>query len=560
MTPFGSRIRRGAGRFRQRLTAWPHRHPLLPLILAIAGVGALWFAWSLVGDRTPSTDGDRFEAIDAWVEDQRSDARIPGLALAVVEGDTVVHSAGFGDDGRGNPITADTPFWIGSNTKSITALAIMQLVETGAVELDTPVQTYLPEFRLADPEASARITIRHLLNQTSGISRQDSVRVVAEGRDQTIDEVVADMAELEPNRRVGESFEYANLNSVVLGRVVEEVTGSSWSDYVQANVFDPAGMAATYTDRSTADANGLTATHRSFFGFPLRTEAAHLQGLAPTGYVYSTAGDMARYLSIYLEDGSAAGGRILGPDGVETMLTGATNERSFPLQGETFTARYGAGWFVGRFGVADDARWHQGSLPHFSAWMVLLPDSDQAVVVLMNEGNQFEIAGANATWSRIPQGVVNILRDTGPPTGVHTARFFIVVATVVGMAVVAQAWVLVNVIRERKPARHGLSRAAPLVWELGVAPLVLVAYPVVVGGFGWATAIDFIPDLSLSVLVVAGLAVLTGIVRVVRRVQGRSVSGNGSETTTSGPVERVGAGSPPYPTAGSIREHHVTHT
>ena len=118
----------------------------------------------------PRPDAPDFAAIDAYVQAEMQAARVPGLALGIVHGDQIVHLQGFGiADPSGRPVTPQTPFIIGSTTKSMTAVAMMQLVEAGKVELDAPVQRYLPWFRVADAEASARITIRHLLNHTSGL-------------------------------------------------------------------------------------------------------------------------------------------------------------------------------------------------------------------------------------------------------------------------------------------------------------------------------------------------------------------------------------------------------
>src|SRR6266516_4779552 len=113
-------------------------------------------------------------AVDRYVEGERRATRLPGLALGIVRGDQIVHLRGFGHaDSSGRAVTPQMPFIIGSTTKSFTALAVMQLVEAGKLELDAPIQRYLPWFRVADPDASARITVRHLLNQTSGISTAD---------------------------------------------------------------------------------------------------------------------------------------------------------------------------------------------------------------------------------------------------------------------------------------------------------------------------------------------------------------------------------------------------
>jgi CubicO group peptidase (beta-lactamase class C family) len=111
-----------------------------------------------------------FSAIDQYVKDKMRSSRIPGLGLAIVEGDRIVYLKGYGDaDPAGRPVTPATPFMIGSITKSFTALAVMQLVEAGKVELDAPVRRYIPWFGVADSTASAHITVRHLLTMTGGL-------------------------------------------------------------------------------------------------------------------------------------------------------------------------------------------------------------------------------------------------------------------------------------------------------------------------------------------------------------------------------------------------------
>ena len=118
------------------------------------------------------TDPAVIERIDGFLQDELRDAGIPGLAVAIVADGKVVHVRGFGvADETGRPVTPDTPFQLASVSKAFTATAIMQLVARGDVELDAPVTTYLPWFRVGDGTASADITIRQLLTHTSGITR-----------------------------------------------------------------------------------------------------------------------------------------------------------------------------------------------------------------------------------------------------------------------------------------------------------------------------------------------------------------------------------------------------
>src|SRR5215207_5758984 len=131
------------------------------------------------GNSSSQADGPDFDAIDSYVQNQMQQMRMPGAELGIVKGDKIVHLEGFGDaDDSGRAVTPETPFKIGSMSKSFTALAIMQLVEDGKVELDAPVKRYLPWFRVATPGASSRITVRNLLNQTSGLSAKSDAHLL----------------------------------------------------------------------------------------------------------------------------------------------------------------------------------------------------------------------------------------------------------------------------------------------------------------------------------------------------------------------------------------------
>lgn len=459
----------------------------------------------------PAADAD---AIDRYVRDQMDGSRIPGVSIAIVEGARIVHARGYGNDGRGHDVSADTPFWIGSNTKSFTALATMQLVEAGKIDLDAPVTRYLPDFTIADRDAAARMTVRHLINQTSGFSRQSGIEPLLEEKVQSIQAMVADLKDARLNRPVGSTFEYSNVNSVVLGAIIEAVTGEKWGAYIQRQVFEPLGMRNSYTSLDEARENGLTAVHKYWFGYPVKTDGTFLPGLAPTGSIYASANDMARYLSLYLQGGVYNGQRLLSAAGIQDMLTPETNQTTKSLQSHKFSYYYGRGWFVGEFGAAKDARWHLGNLPYFTSWMVLLPETDQAVVVMINAGSQFEIAGANGVMSRIPVGVVDILRGQQPPAGTGMTRFFLVFDVIVAAIVAAQLWSLVSLARQPRHS-YGALAYLPFLWELGLAIALLLGVPKVLG-LTWRQAFSSIPDLTLVLLAVSLLWMTTGLVRLYK--------------------------------------------
>src|SRR5215211_3140876 len=240
-----------------------------------------------IGAPTAAPD---FAAIDRFVEAEMDAQRIPGLALGIVEGDRIVHMRCFCEaDPSGRAVSPQTPFIIGVLSKSVTALAIMQLVEAGKVELDTPVQRYIPWFRVADEEASAQITVRHLLNQTSGLSTKTGRSFNGSGdtTDAALETAVRKLRSAEPTAPVGEKHQYSTINYSVLGLIVQTVTGRSYESYVEAAIFDPLQMRDSFTSEAAGEQDGLATGHNYWFGRPSAADLPYNRRLIPAGYLIS---------------------------------------------------------------------------------------------------------------------------------------------------------------------------------------------------------------------------------------------------------------------------------
>lgn len=148
-------------------------------------------------------------AVDRFINRQLAVQRIPGLALAITQADQVLYVQGYGDAGHGRPVMPQTQFLIASVSKSFTAMAVMQLVEAGKVDLDAPVQRYLPDFTTTDPAIASQITIRHLLNLTSGLS-ETGFADLALPQPETIEERVTSLRAARPVARPGLEYHYFN--------------------------------------------------------------------------------------------------------------------------------------------------------------------------------------------------------------------------------------------------------------------------------------------------------------------------------------------------------------
>ncbi len=335
------------------------------------------------GDAPPRGEASIYEAVDAYVERQMRRLNMPGAALAIVQGDRIVHQRGFGRARPGGePPTPQTPFFIGSLTKSFTALAVMKLVEAGKVELDAPVQRYLPWFRVADPQASAQMTVRHLLNQTSGLP-ESAGEIAPSALDDLPDGTerqARTLASVKLSHPVGAVCQYCNANYDLLGLVVEAASGESYADYLQEQIFTPLEMNHTYVSRDVARQNGLAMGHRYWFAHPIAAQDLPIvQRSLPSGQLISTTEDMARYLMAHLNGGRVGDTQVLSRSGIEELHRGAVEYGKMGVS----AGRYAMGWFDGELGQTRVV-WHSGALPDFGAYTALFPEQQMGIVLLFN--------------------------------------------------------------------------------------------------------------------------------------------------------------------------------
>lgn len=329
-----------------------------------------------------------YEEIDAYVEGQMHRLSIPGAALAVVEGGEIAHGFGQARPGGGTP-TPQTPFFIGSLTKSFTALAVMQLVEAGKVELDAPARSYLPWFRTAPSRgesagdrAAVEITVRHLLNQTSGLPMAAGMQTLARRGDRrnTAASLARALASIRPSHPAGDACEYCNLNYDLLGLIIEAASGEAYADYIEGHIFRPLGMSHSYTSKAAARQNGLAAGHRYWFGLPLPAPDLPVpQESIASGQLISCAEDMGRYLAAHLNGGRCGDAQILSEPGMEALHRGA---KEYIMMGVS-SGRYAMGWFEDESGPTRMLS-HGGNVPDYSAYMGLLPEQKKGLVLLTN--------------------------------------------------------------------------------------------------------------------------------------------------------------------------------
>jgi CubicO group peptidase (beta-lactamase class C family) len=389
---------------------------------------------------------------------------------------------------------------------------VMQLVDAGKVALDAPVQRYLPQFQLADPDAAARITVRQLLTHTSGLPVSACEREVS-----SIDDFVRTLRTVKIDRPIGSRHVYCSGNYNILGAMVQQISGEPFGSYLQQHIFQPLEMRHSYTSDVPARQDGLGQGHRWIFGFNRPMDYFNPSGV-PAGYVISTAEDMTHFLIAQANGGTYQGKRLLSSKALSSMQQPAVDAGD--------GSSYGLGWQQGRIAGVPMV-YHLGGNYNMETVAMMDPRTHRAVVLLINTQG---LLGTGAFRS-IEGGVARLLDDQ--PTGPAAMPIPTVYAIVDSVLVALTALTLLPLFRLARraassahpagPRRHCARVVVRIVAELAGGLLLLAAtglFAAQLGATWWELAM-LIPDLLVWVWVISGLLILTAVLRAVTAVAPR---------------------------------------
>jgi CubicO group peptidase (beta-lactamase class C family) len=305
---------------------------------------------------------------------------IPGLAVAVVDDTRVLWAEGFGytDDDHKTAITPDTIFSVQSTSKTFTAVAIMLAVQDGLLNLDAPITTYLPDFTvhsIFEEHPERKITLRMLLSHTAGFTHEapignnfDLESVTFEGHIQSISDTWLRFP-------VGTGYAYSNLGIDLAGYILQKVSGQPFAKYVEDKLLLPVGMANSSFDMAQIQANPNRAIGNSK---PLPKVPLEIP-IVPSGGLYTSASDMARFIQFHLNRGSVNGQTVLSPAPLDEMYTVPS-----PAQGSREGYALGVArmdWHRGREAVLFA---HGGGGFGFLSDLWWLPELKIGIIVLTN--------------------------------------------------------------------------------------------------------------------------------------------------------------------------------
>lgn len=334
--------------------------------------------------------------LDAFAERAMRTFDTPGMAVTVVQGDTITtHSYGVRRLGAPAKVDAHTLFSIGSNTKAFTATALAMLVDQGKLHWDDRLVDKLPGFRMYDPYASSEMTVIDLLVHRSGLGLGEGDLLLMPTTDRSRAEVMHAIRYLKPAHSFRADYDYDNVLYVVAGQLVEAVSGQRWEDYVQQHILDPLGMRDT---RPSFDARvpDQAAWHGKVDG-PLRGVGRQsvlrtvLSGnaAAPAGALQVSAADMGRWLRVQLKRGvRPEGDRLFSAAASKALWTPHTLIPISPQPAPLALAQPRFLAYALGFEVSDYRGYtvisHSGGVLGGISEVVILPQKQVAFSILLN--------------------------------------------------------------------------------------------------------------------------------------------------------------------------------
>lgn len=311
-----------------------------------------------------------------------SRGELSGVSIALIDDQRLVFAEGFGfaDKRRKTPSDANTVYRCGSISKLFTATAAMQLAEQGRLDIDKPVQTYLPSFSIIDPFPDNQpVTLRQLMCHRSGLVREAPVGGYLDPGEPTPEATVASLASCVRVHPPGVITKYSNSGVSVVGQTVAALAGVSFTDYQRANVLRPLGMISsdwmlnqTIKRRLAVGYLPVADARGGFREIP----TPHFEfGILPAGNLYTTAEDLSRFVSCYFNKGRVGERQLLKPETVERMFT---------PQLTTNASGFGHGFSVGTYRSHKSVS-HSGAVYGFSSSLVALPNEKLAAIVLAND-------------------------------------------------------------------------------------------------------------------------------------------------------------------------------
>ncbi|MDA1857385.1 MULTISPECIES: serine hydrolase domain-containing protein [Bacillus cereus group] len=438
--------------------------------------------------------------LDKYVEKFIKEQNIPGAAVAIVHNKDVFFTKTWGITGESEKkVTSKTPFAIGSISKSLTALAIVKLIEDKKIKLEDPVQRYLPWFKLKDSQISSTITIQHLLTHTSGISTYEGLLLSdKQSKSSTaLKENVMKLSNVKVTAPPSEKYQYSNANYMVLGALIEEVTNDTYSSYMEKHVFRLLNMNGAAASKETAYEKGYLTGYQSWFGIPRKSVVSYDNAGVPYGYITANLEDMIQFIMFLNRQENP---QFLKQENMDLYLS--------PLYKINSEKSYGFGLRTTNINESETMIWHSGSTPDARAEILTLNKSGWSGVILTNKNHVLE----ETALSELKKGIISILNGEEPvdiPKNIPLIQIVLLLVTLI---------LFIISIMLIKKYKH-MKSVKKLIWLfIGSLSLLLsiIFIPLLTYSTSspWRTIKIFAPDVALVTSIIVTLLAANGLISI----------------------------------------------
>ena len=374
-------------------------------VLLLATAATSGFHWIPYGRATPAfpqTVGPSrnyapvAEALSKFVQHEMEDEKLPAFSIALVDDQQVVWAQGFGyaDPDKKIPASPETVYRIGSVSKLFTDIGVMQLVERGELDLDAPIQKYLPDFQPHNP-FHKKITLRQLMSHRAGQLREPPVGNYFDPTELSLSAMVHSLNDTTLVYAPESHTKYSNAGVATVGYVLEKHSGQPFADYLQHAVLEPMGLRnSAFRPEPQLIARLAKAYMWSYDGLQFPAPKFEL-GMAPAGCMYSTVLDLGRFLSVLFNQGQGPNGRVLQAATLEKMWA-----PQFAKPGEK--SGFGIGFYVSQLDGHRVVE-HGGAIYGFATQAAALPDDKLGVVAVTT------MDSSNAVTSHVAEMALRLM-------------------------------------------------------------------------------------------------------------------------------------------------------
>ena len=313
--------------------------------------------------------------LEMLIDHEMADKQLPAFSISLVAGKDIIWTRGFGmaDPDKKIPATAETVYRIGSVSKLFTDIAVMQLVERGKLNLDVPVDTYLPNFRPENP-FKEHITLRQLMGHCSGLTREPPVGNYFDPSEPSLARTVESLNSTELVYEPGTKTKYSNAGIAVVGYILESTQGKPFSQYLKQSVIVPMGLKKSSFEPEPLIKKDLAKAFMwTYDGRVFKAPVFEL-GMSPAGCMYSTVTDLARFLIVLFNGGKGPEGHVLKPETLEEMW-----KPQFAPPGQN--QGFGIGFFISELNGHRLVK-HNGAIYGFSTTLAALPEQRLGVAAV----------------------------------------------------------------------------------------------------------------------------------------------------------------------------------